>query len=193
MGRAMNTPAHLLLGAALFGDPERRRTTGAALLGALAPDLSLYLMAGVALIVLQIPPAVVFDELYFSDAWQTVFAIDNSFFVWGLLLALAVWARRPALIAFAGAALLHLLLDFPLHHDDGRPHFWPVSDWVFESPVSYWDSRRGAAAIAPIEGLLAAGAFAVLWRRYEGVAARAGFAVLLLLEVWVIRQWLLFF
>ena len=78
----MNTPAHLVLGAAIFARPARTGFLWAALLGGLAPDLSLYLMAGVSLIVLQIPPQVVFDELYFSAAWQTVFAIDNSVFVW---------------------------------------------------------------------------------------------------------------
>ena len=73
----MNTPAHLIFGVAAFGDPMLRRTTLAAVLGALAPELSLYIMAGVSLVILQIPPNVVFDELYFSDAWQTVFAVDN--------------------------------------------------------------------------------------------------------------------
>ena len=189
----MNTPAHLILGVAAFGDPDRRRTTAAALIGALMPDLSLYLMAGVSLVILQIPPQVVFDELYFSDGWQTVFAIDNSFLVWGALLALFMWRGSAAGVAFAGAAVLHLLLDFPLHHDDGRPHFWPLTSWVFERPVSYWDSRRGAAFIAPVEGALCLLALAVLWRRYRGWAGRLGFAALFLLELWVIRQWLLFF
>ncbi len=189
----MNTPAHLIVGAALFADPERRGTTTAALIGALAPDLSLYLMAGVALIVLQIPPQIVFNELYFSDGWQAVFAIDNSVFVWGALLLIGVWRRAPWLVAFAGAALVHLATDFALHHDDGRPHFWPLTTWVFESPISYWDSRQGARIIAPLEGLLTALCLVVLWRRFRHWAARAGFLGLVALEIYVIRQWLVFF
>lgn len=46
---AVNTPAHLLLGLAAFGRPGDRRVSGAALAGALVPDLSLYLLAGGAL------------------------------------------------------------------------------------------------------------------------------------------------
>jgi len=34
---------------------------------------------------------------------------------------------------------LHALFDFPLHHDDGHRHFWPFSEFRFDSPVSYWD------------------------------------------------------
>lgn len=185
----MNTPAHLILGAAAMGRPGLRGTLAAGILGGLAPDLSLYVMASVSLIVLQIPPQVVFDELYFSDAWQTVFAIDNSVFLWAGLLALGAWRRWILLIAFAGAGLLHVALDFPLHHDDGRPHFWPLSDWVFESPVSYWDMAQGAGIIAPLEGLIAVIAAALVWLRFPSWQTRAGMLALLAAELWVIRGW----
>ncbi|QBY01750.1 cobalamin biosynthesis protein CobQ [Rhodophyticola sp. CCM32] len=189
----MNTPAHLLLGAAVFGDPERRHTTTAALIGGLLPDLSLYLMAGVSLILLEIPPQVVFGELYYSEAWQHVFAIDNSMLVWGLVFGLGLWLKRAWVVALAGAALLHLVTDFALHHDDGRSHFWPLTSWVFESPISYWDSHHGARYVAPLEGLLSAICAAVLWRRYVQWGARFGFIAILGLEGFVIRQWLVFF
>ena len=189
----MNTPAHLLLGAAVFGRGGERRLIWAAVLGALAPDASLYLLAGVSLFVMSIPPHIVFDELYFSDAWQTVFAIDNSILLWGAVMALAVWRRSPVLIAFAGAGLLHLALDFPLHAGDGRPHFWPLSDWVFHSPVSYWDSTHHAAWVAPVTVAICLAAFAMIWRRKLHPAALVGFAALLMAEMWVLRQWLLFF
>jgi len=189
----MNTPAHVLLGAAVFGRAGETRLIWAAVLGALAPDASLYLMAGVSLFVLAIPPQVVFDELYFSDAWQTVFAIDNSFFLWGTLMTLGLWRRSQWLIAFAGAALLHLLLDFPLHADDGRPHFWPLSDWVFASPVSYWDSRYHAAWVAPVTIAICVISYAVIWRKAVKPIALVAFGALVLAEFWVLRQWLLFF
>jgi len=188
----LNTPAHLILGAAAFARPARRGLLAAGLLGGLTPDLSLYLLGGVSLFVLQIPPQVVFDELYFSAAWQTVFAIDNSIFVWGAVLALGFWRRWPWLQVFAAAALLHVALDFPLHHDDGRPHFWPLSGWVFESPVSYWDMRQGAGIVAPIEGVCAGVGTWVLWQRFQAIWPRLLFAVLLVLELWVIRGWYLF-
>ncbi len=163
----MNTPAHLLIGAAAFGKKDQKGTTTAAFLGALAPDLSLYVMVTVSIWVMNIPAQRVFRELYYSDAWQSVFAVDNSFILWGIGLAIALWRKSTRAIAFAAAGLLHLALDFPLHTHDARMHFWPVSSWVFESPVSYWDSRAHANIVGPIEALLSLVAAVVLWRRFR--------------------------
>ena len=189
----MNTPAHLILGLAAFSNAKQRKVTAAAAAGALLPDLSLYVMAGVSLAILQIPPDIVFGQMYFSETWQTVFAIDNSFLLWGLVLAFALWWQAPAGIAFAGAGLLHIALDFPLHHDDGRPHFWPASDWIFESPLSYWDSAHHAAWVAPLEGLLVLCCVVVLFRKFRHWPMRFAALVLLAMEFLVIRSWLLFF
>lgn len=189
----MNTPAHLILGLALFSRKDAPKVTAASAAGALLPDISLYVMAGVSLAVLQIPANVVFGQLYYSNSWQTVFAIDNSFLLWGLFLCFALWWNARAGIAFAGAGLVHLALDFPLHHDDGRPHFWPASNWVFESPVSYWDSLHHAAWIAPLEGLMVLGCAIVLFRRFARWPMRALALFLVGLELMVIRSWLMFF
>ncbi|MEO0938621.1 MAG: cobalamin biosynthesis protein CobQ [Pseudomonadota bacterium] len=186
----MNTPAHLLIGGAVAGR-RTPRLVAWAMLGGLLPDLSLYVLAGVSLFVLRIPPTIVFDELYFSPAWQTVFAIDNSLLVWGLALALALWTRRAGAIALCLAALLHILLDLPLHAGDGRAHFWPLSDWVYDSPFSYWDRAHGAARIAPIEALFSGLAAVWLWS-VRGWVRWAALA-LLLAELWVVRQWLFVF
>lgn len=188
----MNTPAHLLFGAALFGGKSDSRTMGAALFGALLPDLSLYVMAGWALRVQQIPPQVVFDELYFSESWQRVFAIDNSILLWALCFFVALRLRSPVGTAFAASGVLHLVLDLLVHAGDGRPHFWPVSDWVFHAPISYWDSSHGAWIIAPLSLAACVCAFVRIWSG-SGWPMRCFAAVLLAAEVWVARQWILFF
>lgn len=189
----MNTPAHLILGLAAFSKRGSKKITGAAAFGALLPDLSLYVMAGVSLAILRIPPNIVFDQLYFSNAWQTVFAIDNSFLLWGLVLIFALWWKAPAGFAFAGAGLLHIALDFPLHHDDGRPHFWPASNWVFESPISYWDKMHHAAWVQPVEVLLVVVCTVILFKRFARWPMRVLALVLLTLELLVTRAWILFF
>ncbi|WP_298847295.1 cobalamin biosynthesis protein CobQ [uncultured Ruegeria sp.] len=189
----MNTPAHLLIGAAAFARPPQGRILWAALAGALLPDLSLYLMAGVSLFVLGIPEQVVFGQLYFSPAWQTVFAIDNSFILWGLAFLLAVWRGWCVLAVGAAAGLLHLATDFLLHAGDGRPQFWPLSNWVFYSPVSYWDSDYHALWVAPMSAAICLAAYVLLWRRGLPVWGKALFATMLAAEIWVVRQWLLFF
>ena len=137
----MNTPSHMLIGAAVCTRPLAPATLIAALAGGLAPDLPMFAMVLWATRVVGVPEHEVFSTLFFSETWQSVFAIGHSFFVWGGLLALAVWCRQIILRAFAGAGLLHALADFLTHHDDARRQFWPVSDWVFRSPVSYWDAR----------------------------------------------------
>ena len=164
----MNTPAHLIFGLAVFGRPNVSRVTAAALAGALIPDASLYVMAGWSLFVMGIDARIVFGELYFSDLWQAVFRVDNSFILWGAGFVAALWWRLDWAIALCGAAFLHLLFDFPLHHDDGRAHFWPLTDWIYQSPLSYWDRNHYAGIVAPIEmGMsLIAGAFIV--RRFWG-------------------------
>lgn len=176
-----------------MGKAGNRGLIWAAMAGALLPDLSLYLLAGGALFVLQIPPRIVFDELYFSDLWQTIFAVDNSFFLWGGLLALALWRKSAWAVAFAGAAVLHLALDFPLHHDDGRAHFWPLASWVYESPLSYWDEGHGARWIAPIEAALAVAAAVRLWVWRPGWKIAAVVAALVAAELSVTSIWVFIF
>ena len=169
----MNTPAHLIFGMTAFGKAHRPAVTAAAFAGALIPDLSLYLMAGGHLLVLGTDPQVVFGQLYFSDAWQSIFRIDNSMVLWGIALVLGLMWRSPVVFALCGAALLHLVFDFALHHDDGRAHFWPISNWIFQSPVSYWDPRHYGGIVGPIEIAAVLVCCVVLWRRFAGIWMRA--------------------
>ena len=179
----MNTPAHMIIGAAAFARAGKPRVSWAAILGGLTPDLSLYFMTFWAMNVRDIPAETVFGQLYFSDAWQSVFAIDNSFVLWGLLWVIAYRFRRPALTAFAGAGVLHLCCDFPLHNEDARRQFWPLSDWVFRSPFSYYDPNHYGNIIGPLEMLLCLGLSILLWRRFQGWRGRALIALGLSAEV----------
>tara|TARA_R110002094_G_scaffold74497_1_gene81979 strand:- start:83 stop:652 length:570 start_codon:yes stop_codon:yes gene_type:complete len=147
----MNTAAHMILGAAIFARPNKPKVNAAAIIGGLFPDLSLFFMVGWSLFIVQNDPGYVFGVQFFSPEWQQVFAVDNSFFLWGVVLALGVWLKRDWLKVFAGSALVHVLFDFLLHNDDARPHFWPVTDWLFISPVSYWDKDHYGAIVGPIE------------------------------------------
>ena len=179
----MNTPAHLIFGLTAFGAPDRRAVTAAVLAGAVLPDLSLYVLSIWHLQVLGTSPEVVFGQLYYSEGWQAIFRIDNSFVIWGLGFGLAVMARSPVFIGFCGAGLLHLALDFPLHNDDARAHFWPVTNWKFISPVSYWDPRHYGNVMGVIEVSAAFLAGIWLWRRFKGWIMRAFIALLLLVQI----------
>lgn len=189
----MNTPAHLIMGAAAFAKPGAPWVTLAAIAGAIAPDLSLYLMAGWHLLILGTSPRIVFDELYFSDLWQQVFAIDNSFFLWGALLLAGLATKRSWLIAFGGAGLLHIAFDFSLHHDDGRMHFWPLSNWIFESPVSYWDRNHYGDIVGPLEMALSLILLVVLWRRFQAMIPRAIIFAAALMQLAPVFIWVFIF
>jgi hypothetical protein len=189
----MNTPAHLIFGAAAFARPGAPKVTIAAILGAFMPDLSLYAMAGWHLFVLGTSADVVFHQLYYSDAWMAVFSIDNSFFVWGAILGFGLWMKKAWVIAFAGAALLHLALDFPLHVDDGRPHFWPLSDWKFASPVSYWDRNHYGGIVGPIELLASLLCLGILWRRFVELWPRVVIVLAGMLQISPVFIWLFVF
>ncbi len=173
----MNTP-----GAAAFARPAQPWLTTAAILGALLPDLSLYLLVFWALLMQGTSPEVVFGTLYFSDLWQGIFAVDNSFVLWGAVLALGLWFRARLVTVFAASGLVHILFDFLLHHDDARRHFWPVSDWVFASPVSYWDPAHYGHIAGPLEVAVSLLLCLVLWHRFRGAPARALIALAALAE-----------
>ncbi|PTX56805.1 hypothetical protein C8N43_1469 [Litoreibacter ponti] len=189
----MNTPAHLIFGAAAFARPGERKVTAAALLGALLPDVSLYAMAGWHLLVLGTDARVVFGQYYYSPEWMAVFSVDNSFLIWGALLGFALWLKREWAVALCGAALLHLALDFPLHAGDGRPHFWPLSDWIFDSPFSYWDRAHGAAIIGPLETLMCLAALVILWRRFATPLPRAAITTAAALQLSPVIIWMFVF
>jgi hypothetical protein len=111
-----------------------------------------------------------------------VFRIDHSIVLWGLGFALALWFRAEVLVAFTGAALLHASIDFLVHHDDARAQFWPLSTWVFHSPVSYWDRAHYGGFFGPFEIAVCLLLSVILWRRYRSVGMRLVIAGLMLME-----------
>lgn len=158
--------------------------------GALLPDISLYIMFAFAQLT-DVPNDVIWSEMYYSPFWQNLGAMSNSIPIF-LMASLASWliiqhsmsSRRTELarargvlqgkhalrIAFAVlmvslASLLHVATDLPLHHDDGHPHFWPFTNWIFSSPVSYWDATQNAKFWVPLECLLGLTLVVILWKR----------------------------
>lgn len=128
--------------------------------------------------------------MYFSQAWQNVFRVDNSFVLWGIGLGLSIAWRSRVGIALCGAALLHIGLDFPLHVDDGRPPNWPLSTWIFESPVSYWDRNHHAGLVSPLEmaACLVFAAFALV--QFKSLWVRLMVLVLLAMQARVFYAWM---
>jgi len=189
----LNTPAHLIFGLTAFGKAHQPATVVAALAGAAVPDLSLYLLAGVSIFGMGISPEIVFREMYFSPLWQQIFAIDNSFVLWGVALAFALWSRTTWAIAFTGAALLHIALDFPVHMEDARAHFWPLTDWKFFSPISYWDNNHHGAWVGALELAAMAGCCVYVWRKFSEWWVKATAALLFAMGLAPVFFWAFMF
>lgn len=90
-----------------------------------------------------------FDIWFFENPW--VITLQNLFhspllLVLYIAVAYCLWKRGNAgsgwLFWLSAAAMLHTLLDIPLHVDDGPLLLFPLNwTWRFASPVSYWDPR----------------------------------------------------
>jgi len=178
-----------------FGPQLSRRTIqkiviSGLIFGALLPDVSLFIMFGYAQF-LGLPHSIIWGEMYYSPFWQSLGAISNSIPVYLLAAMLAWWGLGKTdkaeakttvtshITAFllliyttSIASLAHALTDLPLHHDDGHPHFWPITNWIYSSPVSYWDDRHYANYWAPIEILMGLIFIVLLWRRYSSLWAK---------------------
>lgn len=176
----MMTQTHLLLAAALFARPKRLRRNSAVIAGALVPDAAIFVLFGWA-VATGIPQETLWREIYWQEPWQTWTAVGNSvpLYLTGLLISVALinpsdgrprWQALPPL--FCLAALTHLAGDFPLHNDDAHQHFWPLSEWRFYSPVSYWDPDHHSGIVAPLETLLGLALSIVLFRRFQNIWVR---------------------
>jgi len=133
------TQTHLVIAAALLAKPGAPARNRAAIVGALLPDLSIFVLFGWA-VATGIPQETLWRETYWTEPWQTLGAISNSAPLWGLIAVglralTGTWLTVTTVLPLA--ALTHIAGDFPLHNGDAHQHVWPVSDWRFHSPVSY--------------------------------------------------------
>ena len=173
----MNTPTHLLIGAAVLARPAEdaaaRRRNAAILTGALVSDAAIFILFAWARLLQGISEHRLWSEIYWQEPWQTLVAIGNSIPLYLGLLLFGLVARSQIAIVFAAAALLHLAFDLPFHHDDAHPHFWPFSDWRFHSPLSYWDHDHYGRFVSLAEIALAVVLIVFLWRRFASRLVRA--------------------
>lgn len=109
-------------------------------------------------------------ELYFAEPMQNLIAYFNSIPIYGLLAVIGYAARAKTwgklTLFFALAALIHMATDLPVHNHDAYRHFWPLSDWRFISPFSYYEREHHAGWVSLIESAMAFMAIFVLWRRF---------------------------
>ena len=168
----------------MFGRPRETARNWLAVAGGVIPDLAIYVLYAIEKLK-GTAESKIWGEIYFSDFWQDVVAVGNSIPLW-VALALVAWLLRkrfPAVAlllgTFSGSCLLHMALDFPVHHDDAHRHFFPLSDFRFHSPVSYWDPNHYGGPFAIFEAILGIGLSVWLMRQYRNIAVRIATGFLL--------------
>ena len=146
----MMTPSHIAASLFVWRRESVWRDLIAVVAGAVLPDATMFLFYGYQKMV-GATEASIWNTLYFLDHWQYTFDVFNSFPFALILLVLAWRFNHRWLQLLLLSAMLHMIFDLPLHHDDGHRHFLPISNWRFESPISYWDPKHFGWVVAPIE------------------------------------------
>ena len=191
----MMTQTHSLVAVALLAGPERSsRQNLAVLIGSLIPDTAIFGLFFWSKFN-GIPESDVWQRIYFSEPMLTLTAIGNSLPLYASVLFftmfIAVFRGKPsthenqqfvlpALALFSLAAITHLIGDFPVHASDAHAHFWPVSDWRFESPISYWDRSHHGRLFSLFEAAVGVILGAIVFQRFKQTLIRVlvGVAIL---------------
>lgn len=120
--------------------------TAASALGAVLPDLPAFVAVAYYWDSRNsMPLENLLDVIYFTGPFgrtgillhSTVLVSLLLVFYW--LLGVGKWDKRKILLWFLAGWAGHTLVDFLTHGDDARPLFWPISDWKWKSPVSYYN------------------------------------------------------
>lgn len=154
----MITPSHVVYSlAAAAGITKHLRVKPnlwAISLGAVLPDLPAYVFFLVQGIILQTPHQELWRVLYFDSAWTPFITLSHSFILWPILAILAFTFKQRFIAWLAASALLHSITDFFVHADDAYRHFWPLFDWKFNSPISYWDPSHYGNIVGTLDTIV---------------------------------------
>lgn len=206
----MMTQTHSLIAVALLAHPQRPiKQNVAILIGSLIPDVAIFCLFIWAQFQ-GVSGQELWQDIYFSEPMLTFTAIGNSLPLYGFLLLVFVsiailrskhttlptnslttknnlwtYISGSTMALFALAAITHLLGDFPVHASDAHPHFWPFSNWRFESPVSYWDDKHHGQIYSFFEAILGVLLSVIVFRRFKNVFVRilTGLAILFYIVV----------
>ena len=147
----MNTPSHAILNLALLSQTNDSEAFLIVAIGGILPDIPIFVFYGWAKFAAKLPEPKIWSEAYYQPTIQNLVAIFHSIplamFGWGT----GYFYGWESLQLLCLSLILHSLFDLPVHHDDAHRHFFPVSNYRFISPVSYWDIKHYGRAVAFVE------------------------------------------
>jgi hypothetical protein len=135
--------------------------------GAAVPDLAIFVFFVWYTLFEPTSQRVLWSEYAFRDEWQFVFSMFHSLPLWAIASVAFLLLKMHRAALFCLAALLSAVEDFFVHHDDGHAHFFPFSDYRFESPVSYWDPAHYGWYAFATEVIVVLAASVWTYRRLE--------------------------
>ena len=187
----MTTHSHVILNIALLSKRDKPFLHRYAFIGAVLPDLPLFIFFIIESIIRKTPDDELWGTRYFTEAWQNFFDIFNSVPLILILLGIGYYLlNSEKMTVLAWSLLIHCTFDLLTHHDDGHHHFYPLSDFAFESPISYWDRDHYAGIVAPVERVVFLIASIYLFRRLKTRLARW---CLVIINVLFLASYVLFF
>jgi hypothetical protein len=147
----VNTPSHAIINLFLLGKQSLPQANLPIFVGAILPDIPIFLFYGWAKLIARQSEKQIWSETYYKPFWQTIVAIFHS-----IPLALAGWLiadyfKWESLDILFISLVLHSLGDLPVHNDDAHRHFFPLSNYRFISPISYWDRKHHGAIVSLVE------------------------------------------
>ncbi|MEP6342822.1 MAG: hypothetical protein ABJ275_05850 [Maricaulaceae bacterium] len=181
----MLTTTHTLMAFAALSKTENIKQNWAIFIGSLIPDAFIYLAWAWLTFFKGESQRRIWDEIYFDAPIQFMSSVFNSTPIYATLALLgyifrkALWAKT--MIGFSLAALIHIAFDLPFHNDDAHAHFWPITDWRFFSPLSYWDPNHHSHIVSIVEVLISFGLIFILWKRFPKKWVQGTLLVLILL------------
>ena len=167
----MITTSHIIYSWAFAKKTETLPETGkgktlAFVLGALFPDIPTYVFFVVCGLILQIPSNILWDTMYFNSYWSIPITLTHSFIIWPFLIAISSYFGLKFLKWFSISALFHSIVDFAVHTDDAYRHFYPFSNWKFNSPISYWNSAEYGQYVSLFDSVIVLGLLVFLYQKY---------------------------
>lgn len=178
----MNTHNHAILNLALLGQ-RSGQTNLAIVFGSILPDLPIFGFYLWAKFIAKLPESKIWGELYFQEPCQTFVALSHSIPIALLVGVIAYLNGWETLQVICLSCLLHSLEDLPVHHDDAHRHFFPLSNYRFISPISYWDPKHYGAIVAAVELIGAAIASFLVFPRIHFWLGRSALILINVLSI----------
>lgn len=150
----MHLPSHAVLNLTAldqWATPEDRPFV---LLGAILPDLPVLAFYFICRFFFGFSDDKIWKDLYYRDRWFNLFATFHSIPVTAGLCLLGVGLGVNWLALLGASMLLHNIVDLPIHANDAHRHFFPITNYRFKSPISYWNPRFWGRIVAAAELVL---------------------------------------